>query len=97
MNSFNKLKEGNFSLPAIKPPKGTPALFFVHQSMQKLFFKRTPALSCTPLIAQGGDVHKVRILQYLRLSQLSLQELQGFSVSLLAVLQGGQLLLHLPL
>lgn len=34
---------------------------------------------------------------YLGLSELSLQELQGLSVSLLTVLQGGQLLLHLPL
>lgn len=37
------------------------------------------------------------MLQYLGLSQLSLQELQGLSMSLLTVLQGGQLLLHLPL
>ena len=37
------------------------------------------------------------MFQYLGLSELSLQELQGLSVSLLTVLQGGQLLLHLPL
>ena len=40
----------------------------------------------------GGEM-----FQYLGLSKLSLQELQGFSVSFLTVLQGGQLLLHLPL
>lgn len=39
----------------------------------------------------------VVMFQYLGLSKLSLQELQGLSVSLLTVLQGGQLLLHLPL
>lgn len=37
------------------------------------------------------------MFQYLGLSELSLQELQGLSVPLLTVLQGGQLLLHLPL
>lgn len=41
--------------------------------------------------------YKGEMFQYLGLSKLSLQELQGFSVSLLTVLQGGQLLLHLPL
>ena len=37
------------------------------------------------------------MFHYLGLSKLSLQELQGLSVSLLTVLQGGQLLFHLPL
>lgn len=36
-------------------------------------------------------------LPYLGLRQLSLEELQRLSVSFLAVLQDGQLLLHLPL
>lgn len=56
-----------------------------------------PAPSCASLIAEGGDQYKGRLVRYLSLSQLSLQELQGLGVSLLTVLQGGQLLLHLPL
>lgn len=45
------------------------------------------------------DSHSVvlHMLQYLGFCELSLQELQGLGVSLLTVLQGGQLLLHLPL
>ena len=44
-----------------------------------------------------GHGFVLQMLQYLGLSKLSLQELQSLSVSLLAVLQGDQLLLHLPL
>lgn len=41
--------------------------------------------------------YKGELSQYLGLGELSLQKLQGLSVSPLTVLQGGQLLLHLPL
>lgn len=68
--------------------------FFQNSTFNEITFE---ALLCNRITADGDDLYKGETLQYLGLSKLSLQELQGFSVPLLTILQGGQLLLHLPL
>lgn len=82
-------------------------MLFIVKSKTSFYVGKCISCKCvtkTTIITADVALNGILILfftekefHYLGLGELSLQELQGFRMSLLTVLQGGQLLLHLPL